>query len=427
MEIENVKKIKAIQIVPKGSVVTITGQNGVGKSSILDSIEMTLTGAGTIPERPIRDGNSSGYVIVDLGEIIITRSFTKSGPSLIVKAADGSQFRSPQAILDSLIDKSGICMDPLAIIKMSRDKVTETVRKLVGVDFTELDKKKATAYEERRLVNRELEAAKAKISNFPFDEKAPQVEVSVAALMQQLGQVRERNQANVDRRQKASDAASVVSSKEEAIRLKQEEIDVLKANFERALAALELELNQMKTVRIELEQNRIHLTNDAQTLVDEDEKIITDQITAADETNTRIRTNRRHNEIKQQIETANARSEGFTREIEGIDKTKQEMLEKAKFPLPDMSFNDSGVILNGLPFHQASTAQKIKAAVAIGVALNPTIRVILVRSGNDLDDAAIEELHRTAEERNVQCWIETIRSSDPAAVEIVDGEIKGDE
>lgn len=50
---ENIKKLRAVEIVPSGNVVQITGPNGSGKTSVLDAIYYALAGAGAHPSRPV--------------------------------------------------------------------------------------------------------------------------------------------------------------------------------------------------------------------------------------------------------------------------------------------------------------------------------------------------------------------------------------
>ena len=44
LKAENVKVLKAIEIRPEGNIIELTGKNGNGKSSVLDSIIMALAG-----------------------------------------------------------------------------------------------------------------------------------------------------------------------------------------------------------------------------------------------------------------------------------------------------------------------------------------------------------------------------------------------
>ena len=72
LKIENIKRLSAVSIEPMSGAVIIGGNNANGKSSVLDSIEMAFTGARGCP-KPVHDGAESGYVIADLGEIVVTR------------------------------------------------------------------------------------------------------------------------------------------------------------------------------------------------------------------------------------------------------------------------------------------------------------------------------------------------------------------
>ena len=54
MYAENVKRLTVVQIAPAGDVVTISGDNGQGKTSVLDAIMWGLGGATNIERVPIR-------------------------------------------------------------------------------------------------------------------------------------------------------------------------------------------------------------------------------------------------------------------------------------------------------------------------------------------------------------------------------------
>ena len=76
LETENVKRIKAAAITPSGNLVVVGGNNGQGKSSLLDSIMMALCGGKSLCQRPLREGATKGRVTIDLGEYRVTRTFT---------------------------------------------------------------------------------------------------------------------------------------------------------------------------------------------------------------------------------------------------------------------------------------------------------------------------------------------------------------
>jgi predicted ATPase len=116
---ENVKNLKVVDITPRGNVVQVTGKNGSGKTSVLDSIWWALAGADNIQGVPVRKGAESMRIRLNLGELIVERKQTVAGSRTITvrnpkQRADGSEaapgtpdaklfkFDSPQEMLDAL-------------------------------------------------------------------------------------------------------------------------------------------------------------------------------------------------------------------------------------------------------------------------------------------------------------------------------------
>ena len=98
LEAQNVKRLKAVRIPLDRSVTVIGGNNGQGKSSVLDAIEMALGGKKSIPPRPIRDGETAARIVLELDTLTVTRRFTPKDSYLEVAAKDGAKYTSAQAI-----------------------------------------------------------------------------------------------------------------------------------------------------------------------------------------------------------------------------------------------------------------------------------------------------------------------------------------
>ena len=134
LETENVKRLKAVRIEPDGTMVVIGGRNAQGKSSVLDSIEMALGGKESAPREPIRRGEKSARVVLQLdGEygLKIVRKFTEKGSTLSIETADGMKPKSPQGLLDQLCNR--IAFDPLQFVRQKPADQAATLRKLVGL------------------------------------------------------------------------------------------------------------------------------------------------------------------------------------------------------------------------------------------------------------------------------------------------------
>jgi len=88
-----------------------------------------------------------------------------------------------------------------------------------------------------------------------------------------------------------------------------------------------------------------------------------------------------------------------------------------------MSFGDGVVMFDGVPFDQASTAQQLRASVALAMAANPKLKVIRVKQGSFLDDDGMKLLSDMAEELDYQIWIERVDSTGKVGIVIEDGAV----
>ena len=69
LEIENVKRIKAVKVEPKASGLTVIGgNNNQGKTSVLDSIAWALGGERYKPSQATREGSAVGSGETDVGK-----------------------------------------------------------------------------------------------------------------------------------------------------------------------------------------------------------------------------------------------------------------------------------------------------------------------------------------------------------------------
>lgn len=418
LEANNVKRLKAVEIIPVGNTVTISGKNDQGKTSILDSIEYALAGNRTICEKPVRLGEAKAWIVCDLGDIVVERRFTAAGgTSLEVRDAEGVPQRSPQAILDSLCQS--IAFDPLEFVRSKAPKQLEILRQIVKLDFTELNTTRQRVYDERTTQGRQLENAKGRLTAYPFEPDAPLVELSLDALTQKLVEVKQKNQEakRADERIEEKEKAHTVARRA----CQQCDVDIA-------------DLEQRLTGKREQRKNYLQILNTAadevttakaaaSALTRLDETSVQSEIDGLQETNAKVRKNALHLKVQDEITGYEEQIKHLTTEIEQLDYRKQVAISQAAFPLPGLSLDDSGVLLNGVPFTQGSQAKQLQAAVAIGIALNPKIRVILIRDASLLDSDSMKLIHDMAVKHDVQIWMEVVGSKDPTAVVIEDGEI----
>lgn len=396
-EAENLKRLKAVQITPDGTLQIITGRNAAGKSSVLDAIWLALGGGpasrGTV--RPIRDGEDHASVTLDLGDLIVTRTWTADKTSLVVKTADGAKYSSPQSVLDALVGR--LSFDPLEFTRLSaREQVTALLDLVdLDVDLDELARQRLAAYDLRTEIGRQSKA----IGDIGKLVPAPEAEVSASDLITKIRAA----EALIDRQ---ADESRAVHAAEQQVADRREEIVALTATLEKWEATL-----AERSARV------------SDHVPEPDVAAMEAELDALEGTNRNVRANA-------VIARASAKKAGLadeyatlTKKIDTLDKTKAEALAGAKFPVDGLGFDDNGVTFEGIPFSQASSAEQIRVSLAMAMALNPKLRVIRILDGSLLDADNLALIAEMAAEHDTQVWIERVADGSGVGVVIEDGSV----
>lgn len=408
LEVENIKRVRAITISPTGDVVIVGGKNGAGKSSTLDAIEMALGGGKTIPQEPVRHGARKARVVVDLGDVVVERTFSAKGTALVVRNREGVEQGSPQKLLDALCNS--VCFDPLSFSRMDPKKQDEILKTLLGLDFTALDGARTKLYGQRTDANREVKRLEAVLDTMPDAAGTPSEPVDVAEVSAQLTQ---RTQANADRKA----ALERIETARKRLADEDEERAEMRASIKRLqdeLAKSDVQRETMLAAILRSEQ-----------AVPEELPIadLQAKIASAETVNAKVRASAERRKLEAELKKQESAAAGFGDTIASIDDEKAQKLAEAKFPIAGLGFDESGPTLNGVPLAQASGAEKLRVSVAIGAALNPRVKVMLVRDGSLLDDDSMRLLAELAEQTGSQVWVERVGTKDASAVVIEDGAV----
>ncbi len=405
LKAENVKRLVAVEIAPNGApVVVIRGKNGAGKTSVLDAIAMALGGKALQPPKPIRQGQTHAEVTVDLGDLVVKRTWTGDETSyLSVASKDGAAYRTPQALLDQLVGR--ISFDPLAFTRLDPGKQAEALRALLALDFSALDTRRKALYEERTELHRALREGEARLASLPAVD-APDELVDLGTLTTAHREALAAIRAHDARRQKLAERQAALGRRSATITAHESQVQAAQAALARAEQAL-------ATARREYEAEEERVTAETVALAalaaPPDLDGLSAQLQAAEAVNGRVRAKRARADVEIGVQDGRAVARRLTEQIEAIDGEKATALAGAAFPVPGLGFDaEGGLTFTGLPFAQASAAEQLRVSVGVGLAMNPTIRVLLIRDGSLLDDANLALLAQMAAAREAQVWIERV-------------------
>lgn len=391
---ENVKRLTAIEITPTGDLVIVSGRNGQGKTSVLDSIWLALGGApaSKATTRPIRDGADTASVTVDLGDIRVTRAWAGDKSSLTVANADGAKYPRPQEMLDSLLGR--LSFDPLAFAQQAEKAQRETLLSLIDFDPTVMDAQRADLYQQRTNIGREGKQLDGQLQGLPKPPKdLPDAEVSAGAIIAEL--------------QAAQEARSTRVTLTEARERRAE-----------AVARAETELEQARANLAVMDEKLAALPPN-----DPDVDAIHARLDSVEETNRAVRDARTYHDVAKRHLEARLEYTRLGDAIDEIDAAKAQAITDAKMPIEGLAFDDSGVTYNGVPFAQASAAERLRVSLAMAMAMNPTIRVIRITDGSLLDSANMALIEEMATAGDFQVWVERVDESGAVGIVIEDGAV----
>jgi AAA15 family ATPase/GTPase len=420
LESDNVMRLNSVQIEPDGSLIIIGGANGAGKSSVLNSIAMALGGGAEIVEKPLHEGAESGETTLWFDEnIVVNRRYNKTGTtSLTVQTKEGAKFTSPQQMLDSLVGK--LTFDPLNFARMKPDEQKRVLCELAQLDFTKEDTEHAAAYEERTIKGREVKRIESVLAGKRFLAGVADEEVSASELNDKLRRANEKNSANAQKRLAVSRLNGAFRDASQDVTDQKTEVKRIEKLLETAQKELEKRQKAADAAKTKFETERDAVA----AIEDEDTTEIVNQLTTIEETNAQIRANKEYTVAKEELAVANREHSACESRIEMARMAKEKKLRAAKFPIPGLGLHDLGVTFDGKPFSQASAAEQLRVSVAMGMAANPQLRILLCRDGSLLDDKSLKLLADIVKENDFQCWLEKVSVGDECSVIIEDGYVK---
>lgn len=407
LEIENVKRVKAVTIEPTSNGLTILGgNNNQGKTSVLDAIAWALGGNKYKPSKPARDGSMNPPTLrLELSNGLIVE---RKGKNSDLKVTDPSGQKAGQQLLDSFVEELALNL-PKFIESSSKDKAN-TLLQIIGVGdkLWELDRKEERLYNERRTIGQIADQKKKYAAEQPHYPEAPNELVSIADLIHEQQEILARNGENAKKRQNRENIVNSLHLSE--ARLKQ----------------LKEQLAQEEATHENLMSDYIAANKSIEDLVDESTDEIESSIANIEEINRKVRANLDKEKAEEDAKQYKSQYDKLSVEIQDVRDERTSLLDSADLPLPGLSVEDGELVFEGQKWDNMSGSQQLRVATAIVRKLKPECGFVLLDKLEQMDIPTLTEFGKWLESEGLQAIATRVSSGEECQIIIEDGYVVSD-
>lgn len=409
LEIENVKRVKAVKIEPAASGLTVIGgKNRQGKTSVLDSIAWILGGNKFRPSEPQRDGSvipPSLHMVMSNGLIV-----ERKGKNSDLKVIDPNGQKGGQQLLDSFVEQLALDL-PKFIQSTAKDKAL-TLLQIIGVgqQLAELERKETELYNNRLYIGQIADQKKKFAKEQPYYPDAPKEPISASELIKQQQDILARNGENQRKRQNVTTIETRYNNCMTQIAQTQREIEILKNKLNGQTAELNAILEDLETAK-----------KSALDLLDESTAELEQNIANIETINRKVRANLDKDKAEEDANNYDSQYNALTTQINDVRQSKIDLLKGADLPLPGLAVADGELTYNGYKWDNMSGADQLIVSTAIVRKLNPNCGFVLL---DKLEQMDIDELHKFGawlESEGLQAIATRVSTGDECSIIIEDG------
>lgn len=408
LEIENVKRVKAVKIEPAESGLTVIGgKNRQGKTSVLDSIAWALGGDKYRPSQAQRDGSvipPALHVVLSNGTVV-----ERKGKNGDLKVIDPDRHKGGQQLLNEFVEQ--LALDLPKFMQSSSKEKANTLLQIIGMGnkLAELELKEQDAYNRRRAIGQIADQKKKFAKEMTYYPDAPKEPVSASELIHQQQDILTRNGENERKRRNAA--------------YLQSKSDDMAAKVDDARRRLDALLEKQKNVLADLETAQ----KSALDLHDESTAELESNISSIDEINRKVRANLDKEKAEEDAQTYDRQYNELTNEIESTRQAKTDLLKSANLPLPGLSVKDGELTYNGYKWDNMSGSDQLKVSTAIVRKLNPKCGFVLLDKLEQMDLDTLSEFGTWLEQEGLQAIATRVSTGDECSIIIEDGYVVGQE
>lgn len=401
LEIENVKRIKAVKVEPKQNGLTIIGGNNKqGKTSVLDAIAWALGGDRFKPSQAEREGSiipPTLHIVMNNGLVV-----ERKGKNSALKVTDPSGKKAGQQLLNEFVNN--FALDLPKFMEASGKEKAQVLLQIIGVGdkLMELEKEEKELYQERLYVGRTADQKEKFAKEQPYFPDAPKDLISPSDLIRQQQEILAKNGEN--------------QRKREYLHQMEQEYQKINDNLSELLA-------KQRKIEEDLRIARLSAVD----LQDESTAELEKNIANIEEINRKVRANLDKEKAEDDAKTYRNEYNDLTAKISDVRNKKTDLLNSAALPLPDLSVMDGELVYEGQKWDNMSGADRMKVATAIVRKLNPECGFVLLDKLEQMDMKTLREFGEWLEAEGLQAIATRVSTGEECSIIIEDGYVVGQE
>lgn len=402
LEIENVKRVKAVKMEPAQNGLTIIGgRNNQGKTSVLDSIAWALGGNSFKPSDAARKGSALPpylHVVMSNGLVV-----ERKGKNSDLKVTDPSGQKAGQQLLDSFVEK--LALNLPKFMEASDQEKADTLLNIIGIgpQLKSLEKQEKDLYQERLMVGRIADQKDKFAKEQKYYPDAPKELVSASDLIHQQQDILARN---AQREQWKRDHDELQN---EAMRV------------ESQIAETEKRLHELKERLKDLDQKIKDTDHSPAELEMESTAELEKSIANVEEINRQVRANLDKDKAEEDAQNYKNQYAELSGEINDVRQERMDLLNHADLPLPELSVEEGKLKYKGQQWDNMSGSDRLKVATAIVRKLNPECGFVLVDKLEQMDMESLKEFGEWAESEGLQIIATRVSTGSECSIIISDG------
>lgn len=402
LELENVKRIKAVKIEPgENGLTVIGGRNNQGKTSVLDSIAWALGGDRFRPSQPAREGSAiPPHLHITLSNGLVV---DRAGKNSDLKVTDPNGNKAGQQLLNEFVEQ--LALNLPKFMESSNKEKANTLLQIIGVGdrLVELEKQETELYNQRHAIGQIADRKEKYAKEMTYWPDAPQDLVSASELIAQQQEILARNGENQKKRMQLAQL--------------EEHERQLGQRVQELMHELETAEHQLSAVQQSVQDAR----KTAAQLQDESTAELEKNIREIESINARVRDNLNRERAEEDAKAYRDQYESLTTEIEAVRMAKMDLLNHADLPLKGLSVEDGELTYQGKKWDNMSGSDQLRVSTAIVRKLNPNCGFVLLDKLEQMDLDTMREFGAWLEQEGLQAIATRVSTGGECSIIIEDG------